>query len=183
MPASSPKDCSAIAYVNITRGFKGAPLQDNQEIPGVGENGINELVSQGANLAQHFNMLTDQINGLIADIRAGKGSVGKFVTDDAFYNNFASVTEKFNDMLASVQAGQGIFGKLYTHESDELYTKADSSVTHIDNILDAIEQQKGTCRQIHLRSQPSRQFESHDRKGQRHARRRPRGEGHGSANS
>jgi phospholipid/cholesterol/gamma-HCH transport system substrate-binding protein len=129
-------------FVNISRGFKGDPLQNNAEIPGTGENGINQLVAQGANLAEHFNNVVDHIDGMVMDIRAGKGTVGKLVTDDAAYDNLRDVSAKFNDMLGNIQAGQGSFGKLYT--SDELYNKANSSVGHIDNILDAVQQQKGT---------------------------------------
>jgi phospholipid/cholesterol/gamma-HCH transport system substrate-binding protein len=129
-------------FVNISRGFKGDPLQNNAEIPGAGENGINQLVAQGANLAEHFNIAVDQINGMIADIRAGKGTIGKFVNDDTVYNNFQSVSGRVDNMLSNIQAGNGSFGKLYT--SDELYNKANSSVGHIDNILDAVQQQKGT---------------------------------------
>lgn len=129
-------------FVNISRGFQGEPLQNNAEIPGAGENGINQLVAQGANLAEHFDSVIDQINGMLSDIRAGKGTVGKFVTDDALYNNFQNVSAKVDGMLANIQAGNGSFGKLYT--SDELYNKANSSVGHIDNILDAVQQQKGT---------------------------------------
>jgi phospholipid/cholesterol/gamma-HCH transport system substrate-binding protein len=129
-------------FVNISRGFLGQPLQNNQEIPGTGENGINQLVAQGANLAGHVNILTDQINGMVADIRAGKGSLGKFVTNDAVYDNLQSVSAKLDVVLANVQAGQGSFGKLYV--SDELYNKLNSSAGHFDNILDAVQQQKGT---------------------------------------
>ena len=130
-------------YVNISRGFKGAPLQDNQEVQGQGENGINELLAQGAELAQHLNGLSDQIQGLITDVRAGKGSLGKFVTNDDAYNKIVDVGNRMDAIMANIQAGQGVFGKLYT--SDELYTKANSSITHIDNILGAVEQQKGTA--------------------------------------
>ena len=59
-------------------------------------------------------------------------------------------------IMANIQAGQGVFGKLYT--SDEFYTKANSSVTHIDNILGAVEQQKGTFGKLIYNS------ELHDRR-------------------
>jgi phospholipid/cholesterol/gamma-HCH transport system substrate-binding protein len=130
-------------YVNISRGFKGSPLQDGQEVPGQGENGITELLAQGAALAQHLNGLSDQIEGLITDVRAGKGSLGKFVTNDDAYNKIVDVGDKMDAIMANIQAGQGVFGKLYT--SDELYTKSKDSLTHINNILGAVENQKGTA--------------------------------------
>jgi phospholipid/cholesterol/gamma-HCH transport system substrate-binding protein len=143
-------------FVNISRGFQGTPLQDNQEIAGHGENGMNQLLAQGADLAQHLNGLSDQMEGLITDIRAGKGSAGKFITNDDAYNKIVSVGDKLDDVIAHIQAGQGTFGKLYTN--DDLYTKASSSVTHIDNILGAVEQQKGTFGKLIYNSELHDQF-------------------------
>ncbi|MBV8515299.1 MAG: MCE family protein, partial [Acidobacteria bacterium] len=46
----------------------------------------------------------DNANGMISDVRAGKGSLGKLATDDALYNklkdtstNLANATAKLND--------------------------------------------------------------------------------------
>lgn len=130
-------------YIDISRGFTGTVLQNNQELHGEAAKGISELVNQGADLAQHLNELSDQVNGLIADVRAGKGTLGKFVTDDSAYNHIVSVSGRFDDMLADIQSGQGTLGKLYA--TDELYTKTTSAVGHVDNILDAIQQQKGSA--------------------------------------
>jgi phospholipid/cholesterol/gamma-HCH transport system substrate-binding protein len=150
-------------YVNISRGFQGPPLQDNQEIQGQGENGINELLAQGADLAKHLNGLSDEIRGLITDVRSGKGSLGKFVTRDDAYNKIVSVGDRMDSIMANIQAGQGVFGKLYT--SDELYTKANSSLTHIDNIVGAVEQQKGTFGKLIYSSDLHNQFSQFIGKG------------------
>jgi phospholipid/cholesterol/gamma-HCH transport system substrate-binding protein len=150
-------------YVNISRGFKGAPLKDNQEVKGSEENGINQLLAQGADLAKHLNGLSDEMKGLIVDVRAGKGSLGKFVSSDDAYNKIVSVGDRLDSMMANIQAGHGVLGKLYT--SDELYTKANSSVTHIDNILDAVEQQKGTFGKLIYSSDLHNQFSQFIGKG------------------
>jgi phospholipid/cholesterol/gamma-HCH transport system substrate-binding protein len=128
--------------VSITRGFKGVPLQDNQEVPGQPQNGINELLAEGADLEKHFNALTDQLNGLIVDVRAGKGTVGKLVTNDDAYNKLVGIEDRADTMMASVQAGQGFIGKLYT--DPELYNRVNTSVGHIENIVGAVRNQQGT---------------------------------------
>ena len=150
-------------FVNISRGFKGDALQDNQEIAGHGENGINQLLAQGADLAQHLNGLSDQIEGLITDVRAGKGSLGKFVTNDDAYNKIVNVGDRMDAIMANIQAGQGFFGKLYT--SNELYAKSMSSVTRFDNILGAVEQQKGTAGKLIYSSDLHNQFSQFIGKG------------------
>lgn len=129
-------------YVNISRGFTGKPLADYAEVPGLGENGINQLLAQGANLAEHLNSLADSMQGMIVDVRAGHGSLGKFITDDSAYDHLESVSARLDTMLGSIQSGEGSIGKLYT--SDSLYKKIDSAAGHADNVIEAVQQQKGT---------------------------------------
>lgn len=129
-------------YVNITRGFTGVPLKNGDVVVGESEKGINTLVAQGADLAQHLNSLSDNLSGLIDDVRAGHGSLGKFITDNTAYDNFNGVSAKLNNMLANVEAGQGMIGKLYT--SDELYNRFNSATAKVDNVLGAVQQQKGS---------------------------------------
>jgi len=129
-------------YVNISRGFSGDPLKNGDVVEGESEKGINTLVAQGANLAQHLNALSDNLNGLIDDVRAGHGSLGKFITDPTAYNNFNGVSAKINTLLGNVEAGQGTLGKLYTN--DELYNRFNSAAGRVDSVLGAVQQQKGS---------------------------------------
>jgi phospholipid/cholesterol/gamma-HCH transport system substrate-binding protein len=68
----------------------------------------------------------NDINGLIADVRAGRGTVGKLLTDEAIYNDartaiarFNTTAERIDNMISSAQRGEGTVGKLLT--DDQLY--------------------------------------------------------------
>jgi len=68
----------------------------------------------------------DQIDNIVADINAGKGTLGKLVKDEAIYNDarsamarFNSTAERIDSVVAGAQRGEGTVGKLLT--DDQLY--------------------------------------------------------------
>src|SRR5262252_2251463 len=78
-------------YVEIKRGYTGSPLKEGQEIPGTEEKAIKEVVERSSELLGNLQALTVDVQDLIAGVKAGRGSIGKFLTDDQFYNHLDSV--------------------------------------------------------------------------------------------
>jgi len=119
-------------YVNIQRGYTGTPLKDGQAVPG---GDVGDVMA-------NFRVLSSQISDMLADIKAGKGTLGKLISNDEAYNNLNSLLVRGNQVVASVQSGKGTLGKILT--SDELYTKANKGVDQINSILSDLREQKGT---------------------------------------
>ena len=57
--------------------------------------------------------------------------------------------ERVDQMTAAIQDGQGTIGKLLT--ADTLYTKVNSVTGRLDDVLAAVQDQKGTTRETGLR--------------------------------
>jgi phospholipid/cholesterol/gamma-HCH transport system substrate-binding protein len=129
-------------YVNITRGFTGTPIGDAGVLPGAEEKAMKEVVERSAELLGNLSALSDDVQELIQGVKAGKGSLGKLLTDDQAYYHLNNVLAKGDTMLTNVQAGQGTLGKLIT--SDEMYTKVDKGLDHVNVILADVRAQKGT---------------------------------------
>ena len=129
-------------YVNITRGFTGAPLKEGQELPGAEEKAMKEVVQRSAELLGNLSALSDNVQELIDGVRQGKGSLGKLLTDEQVYNHLNSILAKGDVIVTNVQAGQGTIGKLVT--SDEMYTKVDKGLDNVNVILADVRAQKGT---------------------------------------
>jgi phospholipid/cholesterol/gamma-HCH transport system substrate-binding protein len=128
-------------FVHITRGFTGRELKDGDELTGKPNPGLDELVAEGTELETHMNGLIDNVQGIVTDLRAGKGTGGQILTNRSVYDHLDSAASKFDTMLTSIQSGQGTVGKLiYT---DTMYQKFDVALDHTNNMLEAIEQQKG----------------------------------------
>ncbi len=129
-------------YVNITRGFTGVALQPNQEIPAERGKDIRDIEEMGATLTEHLNDVVTQVQGMIGDVRAGKGTLGQLITDPTIANHITRTADNLDKLIAGVQGGEGTLGKLVV--SDEFYNRANSVVGRADDIFAAVQQQKGS---------------------------------------
>src|SRR6202022_3932188 len=98
-------------YVNISRGFTGVPLKEGQEVPGVEEKAMKEVVERSAELLGNLQALSTDVRDLIAGVKEGRGSLGKLLTDDSAYTNLNSTLAKTNSLVSDIQAGRGTLGK------------------------------------------------------------------------
>lgn len=119
-------------YVNIQRGYTGSPIKEGQAVP------AGDITDVMAN----FKTLSVQFSDMLADVKAGKGTLGKLLTNDEAYNNLNSLIAHGNQIVTSVQAGKGTLGRMVT--SDDLYLKVDKGLDQINTIISDVHEQKGT---------------------------------------
>jgi phospholipid/cholesterol/gamma-HCH transport system substrate-binding protein len=129
-------------YLNITRGITGTPVKEGQEVKGVEEKAMMEVVERSADLLGNLEALTVDVQDLIAGVKNGKGNLGKLITDEKAYNNLNSLLTKGNELVTNIQAGQGTLGKLVA--SDEMYNKVGTAVDNVNTIMTDVRAQKGT---------------------------------------
>jgi phospholipid/cholesterol/gamma-HCH transport system substrate-binding protein len=129
-------------YVDIDRGYVGRMLENEDEIPGRQEKGLKEMVEKSADLIESLSSITKQANAMLLDVRNGKGSLGKFMVDEAAYNHLNHSLESVDSMMADIRAGKGTMGKLVT--DDEMYNRVNSAAGRVDNVLEAVQNQQGT---------------------------------------
>jgi len=92
--------------VDITPSTKGAPLPDwGYVTPG-------RTPKAFADIADQASEGIDQINGLLRDVRAGKGTAGKFMTDERLYVELQQFVATAGQMTRELQQGRGTLGKL-----------------------------------------------------------------------
>lgn len=129
-------------YVNITRGVTGAPIPPNGIVTSGLVPEMSDVVERGYDVVQNLGVLSAQISDMVAEVRKGQGTIGKFVTDPSLYNHLNASVLKVENMLASIQQGNGSVGKLVA--SDELYNKVNDTVGKVDDVLGAVRDQRGT---------------------------------------
>jgi phospholipid/cholesterol/gamma-HCH transport system substrate-binding protein len=129
-------------YVNVVRGYTGVPLKEGQAIPGAEEKAIKEVVERSADVLANLKALSEEIQDIVGDVQAGKGTIGKLITDDQAYNHLNSILAKGDQIVGNVQSGQGTVGKLFM--TDELYSKVDKGVDNFNSIVADVRSQKGT---------------------------------------
>jgi len=129
-------------YVNVTRGFTGVPLKENQEVQGTEEKAIKEVVESSADVLLNLKALSQDVRDLVAGVQEGRGSLGKLLTDDQAYNHLNSILAKGDQMVSNVQRGQGTIGKLVA--SDEMYGKVSTTLDNVNGIVSDVRTGKGT---------------------------------------
>jgi phospholipid/cholesterol/gamma-HCH transport system substrate-binding protein len=84
----------------------GTPIPDYGYVPAGRAKGsiadVSEQVTSGV----------EEINGLVKDLRAGKGTVGKLLTDDQLYAELRQFTAAANGVTDAIRHGRGTIGKL-----------------------------------------------------------------------
>ena len=92
--------------VDITPSTKGTALPDwGYVTPG-------RTPKAFADIADQASEGIDQINGLLRDVRAGKGTAGKLMTDERLYAELHQFVATAGQMTRELQQGRGTLGKL-----------------------------------------------------------------------
>lgn len=91
--------------VEIRAGTGGAPLNANDYVKTTTAKGFADLSAQASTGI-------DQLNQLITDVRGGRGTLGKIVTDDALYNEMQAFVASAANVTKSLEAGRGTLGGL-----------------------------------------------------------------------
>ena len=95
-----------LGAVDITASSTGTPVPEWGYVPtGKTAAALSDVTTQAS---EGIGELT----GLIKDMRQGKGSAGKFMTDDKFYAELTRFTTTAADVTKAIRTGRGTMGKL-----------------------------------------------------------------------
>ena len=92
--------------VDITPSTKGTPIPDWGYVP------AGRAKGQIADVAEQAQQSVAEITRLVTDIRAGKGTVGKLMTDDRLYNDLQQFVASAGELTRGIREGRGTLGKL-----------------------------------------------------------------------
>jgi phospholipid/cholesterol/gamma-HCH transport system substrate-binding protein len=104
------------AAVDIKPSSAGTPIPDGGYVP------AGKPVAQLADVTDQASAGIVELSGLIRDLRGGRGTAGKLLTDDQLYLNMQQFVSTTNDLVKSIRDGRGTLGKLVTDRktADEL---------------------------------------------------------------
>jgi phospholipid/cholesterol/gamma-HCH transport system substrate-binding protein len=97
------------AAVDITANSKGTP------IPEWGYVKTGEAAGSLASAAEQATRGLEQTTELVKDVRAGKGTLGKLVTDDALYRELNRFVDAAESVTRGLSEGRGTLGRLATN--------------------------------------------------------------------
>jgi phospholipid/cholesterol/gamma-HCH transport system substrate-binding protein len=129
--------------VDITRGTEaGDVIADGGTLQGSEEGDIRRIV-QGANdIVANFQVLSEDFKKITDRIDRGEGTLGKFLTDTAIYDNANAATIELNTLVRDARTGPGTMGRLIS--DDQLYQKVMQIGERVDTLVMKIDSGAGT---------------------------------------
>jgi len=129
--------------VDITRGTEaGMVIEDGGVLQGSEEGDIRRIV-QGANdIVANFQVLSEDFKKITDRIDRGEGTLGKFLTDTAIYDNANAATQELNRLVRDARTGNGTLGRILS--DDQLYRKFMQISDRMDSLMEKVENGNGT---------------------------------------
>jgi phospholipid/cholesterol/gamma-HCH transport system substrate-binding protein len=126
--------------LDIEAGPGGTPVPEWGYVPtGKAAPTIAELTEQaGTGIAD--------VTAMLADLRAGKGTVGKLLTDEAVYRDFNSLIAAADRVAQNVAKGQGTMGKFAN--DPRVYDELHASVANLNAITTKLKNGEGSLGQL-----------------------------------
>ncbi|HEY5402221.1 MAG TPA: MlaD family protein [Pyrinomonadaceae bacterium] len=130
--------------INITPGTAvGSPVQEGAILPSSSSNTVNDFATSGTDLAQRLSKLSDEISGIVKDVKDGKGTVGRLFSDEALYNNLNATIRETEDVMKQVRSGDGSAGRFLNDPA--LYNNANDIALQLKAISADLRAGRGTA--------------------------------------
>lgn len=130
--------------INITPGTAvGQPVKDGDILPSSTSNTVNDFATSGTDLAQRLSKLSDEINGIVRDVKGGKGTVGRLFSDEALYNNLNATILETEDVMRQIRSGNGSAGRFINDPA--LYQNANEITLQLRKIAEDLRAGRGTA--------------------------------------
>ena len=130
--------------INITPGSAvGQPIADGAILPASSSNTVNDFATSGTDLAQRLSKLSDEISGIVQEVKEGEGTVGRLFTDEALYNNLNATIRETEDVMKELRSGRGSAGRFINDPA--LYNNANEIAVQMKAIADDLRAGRGTA--------------------------------------
>ena len=130
--------------INITPGSAvGQPVADGAVLTSSSSNTVNDFATSGTDLAQRLSKLSDEINGIVQEVKKGEGTVGRLFTDEALYNNLNATIRETEDVMKEVRSGKGSAGRFINDPA--LYNNANDIAVQMKAIAEDLRAGRGSA--------------------------------------
>jgi phospholipid/cholesterol/gamma-HCH transport system substrate-binding protein len=126
--------------VDISASTTGDPIPEWGYVPTVAP------PPQLSDVTAQANKGISELTGLIADMRAGKGTVGKLMTDEQLYVELRQFTAAAREVTEGLQRGKGTLGQLLNNP--ESARQLEASLRNLNTITHKINSGQGSLGQL-----------------------------------
>ena len=126
--------------IDITPGTTaGEPIQNYGIIKSASQKSVGDILNTAQTAVANLNEISDDIKDITRGIRAGEGTVGRFLQDDAFYANLNKTALQAEKLLDDIRSGQGTAGRIVSDPA--LYNQINDTVSQLRRVVDNVNEQ------------------------------------------
>ena len=124
------------AAVDITPSTKGMPIADGGYVPAA------RPPAQFTDVTNRASQGIEELSGLIHDVRQGRGTVGKLMTDERLYAELQQFVATAGELTRGIRDGRGTLGKLV--KDPKTANALEASLRNIERMTEQINAGQGT---------------------------------------
>ncbi|MFZ4628973.1 MAG: MlaD family protein [Blastocatellia bacterium] len=129
--------------IDITPGTsRGVPIRDGDSVKSQAQKSVGDILNAAQTAVSNLNEISDDIRVMTGNLRDGKGTMGRFLTDDSFFVDLDKTVRQAESLIATFREGKGTVGKLLNE--DTLYREANQTVVQLRKISDQLHEQMST---------------------------------------
>jgi phospholipid/cholesterol/gamma-HCH transport system substrate-binding protein len=130
------------SFIDVdSRTAKLGTIQDGDTLQSANAPGFQEVVRASQSTLENMNILVKRLDGIIASIESGEGTIGGLIKDPALLNKANALLGQMQKIVTDVGNGKGSIGKLLVDEG--LYHRVDSTLEKLDKMVTEIQNGQG----------------------------------------
>lgn len=134
-------------YVELAGGTEGAGrVSEGDTIKGAAQIELKDVMEVGTSSIQTMSSFLKKLDGLVTRIEKGEGSVSKFISDPALYNNLKDATKSLSLTLNEIRGAQGTM-KMFV-EDPTLYNKMLAASTAVESFGRSLNESSGSLKKM-----------------------------------
>jgi phospholipid/cholesterol/gamma-HCH transport system substrate-binding protein len=130
-------------FLNIKKGESKTPIKNGGELKARDDKDFLEVVQSAMPLLESVQSILKRIDGIVAQVEAGKGSIGKLVFDEDLYRRAESMVTNADRVTAALAEGKGTLGALLYERA--MYDDIRQSLAKLDTIVEGLQRGEGTA--------------------------------------
>ena len=134
-------------YMELTTGSPVAePIKPGELIKGIAQIEFTDIVETSAEVFEKMSDFLKKMDILATKIEEGEGTVGKFLSDPAVYDNLKQTTQNLSTVVEDIKNSRGTFRMLI--EDGSLYSRLSSASSSIDEFTRKLNESSGTVKRM-----------------------------------
>ncbi|MBZ2183184.1 MAG: MlaD family protein [Bryobacter sp.] len=129
--------------VAIKKGKSATPISKNGELPSGFTPELEDIQKQASQTIAVLQNILIKAEGIVGQVEAGKGTIGKLLVDEELYRRFLSILKDVENVSAALNSNKGTMGRLLN--DDALYHDVRKTLTRMDQIVADIQSGQGTA--------------------------------------